>query len=611
MIRQFTTRKILLSSKWTIRSTLSTTTAATTTPSLYNSLSKQLEPMPPTHDPVTHQRRPLTWYSCGPTVYDDTHLGHARSYVSTDILRRVMTNFFGYHVYYVLGMTDVDDKIIQRSLELNVSAASLAKKHEREFFEDLEALNCDAPNTITRVTEHMPDIIEYIETITKHGNAYELDDGIYFDVASLGDRYGKQLGTPDSRTTNGGNEEATSMKRDQRDFALWKKIDTTKEATATTPVVAWDSPWGRGRPGWHIECSAMTNTVLGQQFDLHSGGIDLCFPHHCNEIAQANSFNQSDDWVSVFVHTGHLHIDGLKMSKSLKNFITVRQLLGQTKSTGGGAEDAGDVGGDGGDGGDGGEMTQLRTVLGEHVTVAQAFRMFVLSHHYRSNLTYSLDRMRDASADVKRFNAFLSTMEAYVAVQKERERKEETDMKDGHSGIVITPGNRRSRQTHHTFFTTLRNDTDQAIYNALSNDVDTPKVLTALRAMCSTVHRYMATHQQEFQHPDKEEDLVDVPSELILGACTTITATFDQLGLDVRPFAGDGGAMGGGGGTVSGEQEVVEAFASFRASVRDLVQNKAGPGEYYALCDEVRDVVGPKIGWEFIDARKGGVAKLK
>ena len=577
--------------------------ALSTSPSLYNSLTKSVEPLPPSIDPDTGQRRPLTWYSCGPTVYDDTHLGHARSYVSTDVVRRVMENFFGYHVHYVMGMTDVDDKIVNRSLELGVTASFLARKHEIEFFEDLERLNCCPPNDITRVTEHMSDIVEYIATIMKNNSAYELDDGVYFDVGSLGTQYGAQLGSPDSRRENGGHveeeeeeEEERSVsgrsgkKRDRRDFALWKKTmveegeSASEEESGQQAVVAWDSPWGRGRPGWHIECSAMTNTVLGTSFDVHSGGIDLCFPHHCNEIAQANAFNQTDSWVSTFLHTGHLHIDGLKMSKSLKNFITVRQMFAAAVPTEKKEEEEEEEK----------EVSALRESLGG-VDISVAFRMFVLSHHYRSNITYSLDRMRDASADVRRFTSFLEAMESYA--MKERKEMMKEEMKgDEEDGIALLA----RRKRHHDFFTELRNLTDQRIHDALSHDMNTPGVLVALRHMCTQIRGYMS---------DSEND--KVPSELVLTACGTVLTTMERMGLDLRAGGGSsgvtisagvsGGGSGGTGGSVDAEMDVARAFAKFRAAVRDAARRKSNPGELFQLCDEVRDVIGPSIGWEFID----------
>ena len=587
-----------------IRHTRNKSTSITNLPHLYNSLSKTMEPLPPVYDPETGKRRPLTWYSCGPTVYDDTHLGHARSYVSTDILRRAMTNFFGYNIYYVLGMTDVDDKIVNRSNLLGVSAQYLARKHEREFFEDLEALNCDSPNTITRVTEHISDIIQYIQTIIDNGNAYELEDGIYFDVSSLGDQYGQQLGSPDSRRINGGNETNKTNKKDRRDFALWKKINQSQtngtngtngkdgtDGKENDKIVVWESPWGTGRPGWHIECSAMTNTVLGKSFDLHSGGIDLCFPHHCNEVAQANAFNQSNEWVSMFLHTGHLHIDGLKMSKSLKNFITVRQML----EIGDGLHKDGlDKDQDSGSGLDENEnemTTDLQAVL-NGVDVRIAFRMFVLSYHYRSNITYSLDRMRDASVDVKRFTSFLNTMETYIAAQQKKMFIEEEEEDNNNQAVAIIDDRDRNRKEQHSFFTALQNQIDQEIHDALANDMNTPKVLSILRDMCSKVRIYMKEQNDLGFH---------VSAEYVQNACRNVTFTFERLGLELRPTKSTSSGMDQNNDSSDSEKEVVQAFASFRALVRDAARRKANPGELFQMCDDIRDVVGPKIGWEFVD----------
>ena len=415
-------------------------------PSLYNSLTQRVEPLPPTRDPNTGALRRLTWYSCGPTVYDSTHLGHARSYVSTDVLRRVLGDVFGYRVHFVLGMTDVDDKIIQRAWDNGEPAATLARRCEAEFMEDLDVLGVLPPCVVTRVTEHIPEIIDYVANIMRNGHAYQLDDGVYFDVASLGERYARELGPAEAREAEairgevvqeaaGAADVVPGGKRDRRDFALWKKLDMDNHAKNS---VSWDSPWGAGRPGWHIECSAMTHAVLGSRFDLHSGGIDLCFPHHCNEVAQAQAFNQQDEWVSSFLHTGHLYIEGRKMSKSLKNFITVRDMLG----TSGSGNGDGDV-----------DPAAVKDA-------SVAFRMFVLSHHYRSNITYSVDRMKDARVEVGRFRRFIQSMERLAA--KSMIAASASDA--GDTGVLDR------RAAHRVFFLDATARADTAGWAALADD---------------------------------------------------------------------------------------------------------------------------------------------
>ena len=227
----------------------------------------------------------LKWYACGPTVYEHSHIGHARAYVQADIIRRVFTHFFGIQVYFALGITDVDDKIIQR-LEGNGKLRdmlSMTKEYEISFFEDMKRLNVMPPTVVLRVSEHIPDIIAYINEIISAGKAYEIEGDVYFDVAQCEENYGRfgALPAPDLRNTDEGDAPKSLIlkrKRYHRDFALWK--------AGREGEPGWESPWGRGRPGWHIECSAMTHAIFGSQLDIHSGGVDLKFPHHTNEIAQ-------------------------------------------------------------------------------------------------------------------------------------------------------------------------------------------------------------------------------------------------------------------------------------------------------------------------------------
>ena len=260
---------------------------------VYNSLTSAKEPVFPqlTKGGERSDKYTLTWYSCGPTVYDDAHLGHARTYVCSDIIRRILHTTFNINTNFVMGVTDVDDKIIRRSQELPVQQKEpntsngfldLARRFENEFFDDLDSLNVLRPTTVTRVSEYIPDIIQYIETIMRNGYAYESDNGVYFSCSELGDRYGALARSKLDVSVDHNDQNVdsvTSEKRDPRDFALWKKSDIKANA-------GWDSPWGFGRPGWHIECSAMTHAVVGETIDIHSGGIDLKFPHHNNEVAQ-------------------------------------------------------------------------------------------------------------------------------------------------------------------------------------------------------------------------------------------------------------------------------------------------------------------------------------
>ena len=268
---------------------------------------------------------PLTWYSCGPTVYDSSHLGHARTYVCTDIIRRIMTDYFNVRLTYAMGITDIDDKIINKAKLSGYNTweemQMMVRKLENDFFHDMDRLNVKRPDSVLRVTEHIPDILAYIQKLIQQNNAYIAADGVYFDFSSLKHEYDKfgctnipteeEIISHEIHENNPGNSGSSSSsdssssyksssrlhhKKNSKDFALWKlqlPINTTQSNDkgdngneSKEEVFVWDSPWGKGRPGWHIECSAMTHTLFGKHINIHSGGVDLKFPHHTNEIAQ-------------------------------------------------------------------------------------------------------------------------------------------------------------------------------------------------------------------------------------------------------------------------------------------------------------------------------------
>ncbi|NXX89932.1 SYCM protein, partial [Centropus bengalensis] len=245
------------------------------------------------------------------------------SYVRFDIIRRIMTRFFGIEVIMVMGITDIDDKIIKRANEMNLSPVALARVYEEDFKQDMAALKVLPPTVYMRVTDHIPQIISFIKTIITRGQAYATPQGnVYFDVKSWGNRYGVLTTIhPDTQ-----DEGVDTDKRHSKDFALWK--------AAKPQELSWTSPWGKGRPGWHIECSTISSAVFGKQLDIHTGGIDLAFPHHENEIAQCEVYHQCEQWGNYFLHSGHLHVKGSqeKMSKSLKNYVTIKDFLKKSSS---------------------------------------------------------------------------------------------------------------------------------------------------------------------------------------------------------------------------------------------------------------------------------------
>jgi cysteinyl-tRNA synthetase len=287
---------------------------------LTNSLTKAKEdfvPLDPAH---------VRMYVCGPTVYDFAHIGNARPAIVFDVLFRLLRHEYGdAHVTYVRNITDVDDKINARAAEIAATSGlsveqareELTQVTERQYVEDVTALGCLPPTHSPRATQHIGEMIALIGQLVAEGHAYAADGHVLFDVESDGD-YGKLSRRSLDEMMAGARVEVAPYKKSAMDFVLWKPSD------AGTP--GWDSPWGRGRPGWHIECSAMAGKYLGETFDIHCGGIDLMFPHHENEIAQSECANHAP-FARVWLHNGFLQVEGEKMSKSLGNFKTIRELL--------------------------------------------------------------------------------------------------------------------------------------------------------------------------------------------------------------------------------------------------------------------------------------------
>jgi len=261
-------------------------------------------------------------YVCGPTVYERPHIGNARSMVVYDILYRLLVRDFGKNkVTYVRNITDVDDKINKSAKEKNIPIQELTSNVIDTFNKDIDAVNCLKPTIEPKATEHIPEIISMVKTLIENGSAYISDHHVYFRVKSFAE-YGN-LARKDLEELESGNRIAVSdSKEDASDFVLWKPSNDSDD-----PSSVFDSPWGKGRPGWHIECSAMSTKYLGHDFDIHGGGVDLIFPHHTNEIAQSCACFKGSKYAKYWVHNGFLTVDGEKMSKSLGNFFTINDLI--------------------------------------------------------------------------------------------------------------------------------------------------------------------------------------------------------------------------------------------------------------------------------------------
>ena len=281
---------------------------------LYNSLARKKEEFKPL-DPST-----IGMYVCGPTVYDRAHLGNARAVVVYDVLFRVLSALYP-KVNYVRNITDVDDKINAAAKANKEPISALTERTLKQFHDDMGALNCLSPTHEPRATNHIPDMIAMIEKLIANGNAYVAENHVLFEVKTDSE-YGKLSGRKAEEQEAGARVAVEKYKRDPGDFVLWKPADADDDASSM-----FDSPWGKGRPGWHIECSAMSSKLLGVNFDIHGGGADLKFPHHENEIAQSTCAHKGSHYANYWVHNGFLTVNGEKMSKSLGNFTTVRDLL--------------------------------------------------------------------------------------------------------------------------------------------------------------------------------------------------------------------------------------------------------------------------------------------
>jgi len=323
---------------------------------VYNSLSSTKE----TFTPIKAGH--VNMYVCGPTVYDDAHIGHARSVIVFDMIVRYL-KMRDFTVTYIRNYTDIDDKIIQRAQARNITTEALANQYIEAFDRDMSALFVQPPDMAPKATEHISEIIQIIETLIQKNNAYAIDGDVFFAVGSH-ENYGCLSGRKLEDMAAGARVDVDTRKRNPHDFALWK--------SAKPGEPFWESPWGKGRPGWHIECSAMSMKFLGQSFDIHGGGKDLIFPHHENEIAQSEAANNTS-YAKYWLHNGFVNINQEKMSKSLGNVVPVKTLVTEYP--------------------------------------AEAIRLFLLSSHYRSPIDFNDQAMHDAVSGLSKLYACLERLE--------------------------------------------------------------------------------------------------------------------------------------------------------------------------------------------------------
>jgi len=279
---------------------------------LFNTLSNKKEKFVPIND------KKIGMYVCGPTVYDFPHIGNARPLVVFDVLFRILRKIYGKNnISYVRNITDIDDKIIESSKKNKKSINELTETITKSFHEDCSYLNCLKPNFEPKATEHIKEMISMVTNLLNNNHAYEKERHVYFSVSSF-KKYGKLSNKNSEELIAGSRVEVSKYKKNPLDFVLWKPSDDKDPG--------WDSPWGRGRPGWHLECSVMSEKFLGKRFDLHGGGLDLIFPHHENEIAQSCCANKNDNFANYWIHNGFVTFDKEKMSKSIGNIVTINKL---------------------------------------------------------------------------------------------------------------------------------------------------------------------------------------------------------------------------------------------------------------------------------------------
>jgi len=377
---------------------------------VYNTLSRKKEIFKPIREDI------VSIYWCGQTVYDSTHLGHARAYITADVIRRWL-KYRGYNVLYIENITDIDDKIINRAKELGISWKKLAEIYTKELEDVMEKINVHV-DFRPKATEHVPEMINIVSKLIEKGHAYETSDGVYFDINSF-PKYGA-LSRQKLEDLKKHRTEPSPEKRNPGDFALWKKQKPGEPA--------WSSPWGEGRPGWHIECTAMAMRYLGETIDIHAGGSDLIFPHHENEIAQSEAFS-GKKFVNYWIHVGLLQVKGEKMAKSLKNFIPTKEALEKWDP--------------------------------------EAIRLYLISNHYRKPMDFNEDDLNNISKTLdKLYNVSYSLAGVYRVKGK------------------LTESEKALKKSV--------NSLRKKFEAAMDDDFNTPLALTTLYMFANTVNEFLA-----------------------------------------------------------------------------------------------------------------------
>ena len=432
---------------------------------IFNTLTRKKEPL------ETLEKNHVRMYVCGVTVYDDCHLGHARSAVVYDLLYRYL-EFKGYTVTYVRNFTDVDDKIIKRAKEDKLDWTEVVKKYIDAYYRDMKRLHVKKPDVEPRATEHMPEIIAMIADLINKGFAYQVDGDVYFQVNAY-QAYGRLSGRKQEEMLAGARVEVDERKKNPMDFALWK------EAKPDEP--GWESPWGQGRPGWHIECSAMSIKHLGKTFDIHGGGKDLVFPHHENEIAQSCAYT-GQEFARYWVHNGFVTIDEEKMSKSLGNFFTINEIFEKSPWR---------------------KESEIEEKRDE--TTAEALRYFLFSTHYRSDLNFSDKALSEAKSAWDNIDGLI----------KRLEESGEKDQNENDRGLEELLATFKEQFAH-----------------AMDDDLNTPKALAEFQRLRGDINKLLPGGLSESSRRMAVESFRKLGS--VLGLFQHIVISDHNLQVEVR-----------------------------------------------------------------------------
>ncbi len=424
-----------------------------------NTLTRRKEPLAPL------EPGRIGMYACGPTVYNFIHIGNARPFVVFDVVRRYL-QYRGYIVRYIQNITDIDDKIIAKANEEGIAASAVAEKYIRYFFEDIDALGVGRADYHPRATDLIPEMIALIEKLLENGYAYRTDGDVVFEISKFG-KYGQLSHQNLDELMEGVRIEADPRLHHPLDFALWK--------AAKPGEPSWDSPWGKGRPGWHIECSVMSSKYLGDTFDIHCGGHDLIFPHHENEIAQSQAAT-GKDFAKVWLHNGYINISGQKMSKSLGNVTLVRELLKNNKP--------------------------------------EAIRHFLLSAHYRRPLDFDEGSLAESESALQRIYTAINKAERQASLLEKR------PVKSGSGEVSLEE---------------IQNTLVAEFEEAMDDDFNTPKAMAAFFDMVRNLNKILDSSDAWKCKPGDLRALVEQTRKLgaLLGLFQK-TATHGDSGLSEK-----------------------------------------------------------------------------